>query len=99
MNLAEVAAREVAAARANGVYTVTWDKLERINKRNDRARAVILRNLERRGELTTRMIARYLSGAAENAHQMLCKLEAEGLVKRRVKTNRSGWNAYWRLVE
>lgn len=104
----EIAAREVAAARAAGVYAATWHTMQRQFKRDERARALILKHLAEKGEMTTRMIARHLSGAADATWSILAKMEDEGQVKSRIQRPRKVFvdgrsqtvrTAYWRLAE
>ena len=94
--LATVAPREVAAARANDVYAITWDS-KKPNKTDSELRAHVLDILADR-PLTTMQIRSRVGVSKERMYSVLAEMEGECLLKsKRVSVNGRA-QSQWSLV-
>ena len=94
--LATVAPREVAAARANGTYSATWNS-KKPNKTDLELRAKVLDMLSSR-PLTTEQVRARTSTARPQAYALLQKMEYDGLVKSRKVVVDGSSTCEWRLA-
>ena len=78
--LATVAPREVAAARANGTYQVTWISKKPKPTDPQLLRASVLDMLSAR-PLTTDQVRARIATTRPQAYKLLQKMECDGLVK------------------
>ena len=77
----ELAKREVAAARGNKVYEVTFDQ-KKNNRPDPEIRAWVLKSLAKQ-RYTTKQLRARANITNERMYNILADLEASGLVKQR----------------
>ena len=91
--LATVAPREVAAARANGVYAATWNN--KPSGQPDRVRRAQALDLVRKRPQTTKQLRGRLQLTITATHSLMCKLERDGLVSRSHISLNGNAHALW----
>ena len=94
--LAAVAPREVAAARANGVYAATWNS--KVRGQPDHVRRAQALDLVRNRPQTTKQLCRRLQLTMAATYHLMCRLENEGLVSRRYVNQDGNAHALWSAV-
>ena len=91
--LAAVAPREVAAARAKGVYAATWNS-KKPNQTGMQLRATVLDALAGRPQ-TTKQLHRRLQLTINATYGLMCRLERDGLVSRSYIDLNGNAHALW----
>ena len=94
--LAAVAPREVAAARANGVYAATWNSKPRGQPDHVR-RAQALDLVSNRPQTTKQLRAR-LQLTITSTYRLMCRLERDGLVSHSYINLNGNAQALWSAV-
>ena len=92
----EIAAREVAAARANGTYATTWDS-RKVAKSVPEIRKDVMRILAD-APMTTPKLRNTMGIRSQRMYAILAAMEDEGLVKSRPVVIDGQSQLGWRLV-